>query len=98
MAERQRKSGTERQDGDKVRVVVTAMGKRFEYWVERGTSVKEVLKMVEEDAGLEEGQLQKFTVRFNNKNLERDEDDDLEDETIEEDSSLQLIQRIKGGS
>ena len=98
--------GQERQRGgsaggeDQIRVTITAFGKRFEYWVERGTSVREVLEMLKAD--LERGRNQEvdlstFTVRVNNRSLELDGDGELENPLLEEDAVIALIGRLVGG-
>ena len=97
MAEQQKQQqGSDQASGkEKVRVVVTIPGrKKLEFYVEPGTEVSEVLEMIEKELG---ESLEGFTIRVNDKTLERGDDGELENPTIETNTTLVLFKKLVGG-
>lgn len=80
---------------EKVRVVVTIPGReKLEFYVEPGTEVSEVLEQIEEAIG---ESLEGFTIRLNDQTLETNDDGELENPTIETNSTLILFKKLVGG-
>lgn len=75
-----------------VKVTIKMMGKKKVITVPRGTKVLDALK--EADLNIN---LKNMVLRLNGKELKRNEDEELENPAIEEDSMLVLVEKIIGG-